>query len=144
MLNHNDYDHPLEMSKIFGKDSEALYQACSRLMNLSLYPYKDCYRADHPTLSEVRNYVVVPEGSTFGTEFKRILKKWYDEHPEEKAKEEQSRREWEEDRDRQFRIIYGIAKRHGCYISWHGNSSPRCPDRFEVYRGTERIARICC
>jgi len=63
---------------------------------------------------------------------------------EEEAKEKTSRREWEEQRDKQFRIVYGIAKRHGLYLKWDGNSNPCCGDRWEIFRNGECIGRIQC
>jgi hypothetical protein len=42
--------------------------------------------------------------------------------------------------------IFGIAKAHGCYITWYGNGRGPCePDRFLVSgRGIERLAFIQC
>ena len=72
------------------------------------------------------------------------MKKWYDEHPEEAKKEQASRKKWEKDRDKQFYIIYGIAKRHGLYLKWHGNDAPRCGDMWDIYKGAKLIGKIYC
>ncbi len=49
--------------------------------------------------------------------------------------DEESRKNWELERDRQFNIAYGVAMRHGLYVEWLGNNSVcRLPDQFMVYK----------
>jgi hypothetical protein len=41
--------------------------------------------------------------------------------------------------------IYGIAKAHGVFVHWYGETPPREPDRFLISgRGHERLAFIQC
>ncbi|MCI8396766.1 MAG: hypothetical protein HFJ52_03705 [Clostridia bacterium] len=144
VMNLIDYRMPIKLESLFGKDAKPFSDACRKVMHDWLYPYDGCYSANHPLASELRRILSVPEGSNFITEYKAFLAKWYEENPDEKEKEERSRKEWEAQRDKQFRIIYGIARRHGFYLKWHGNSNPCCGDQWEIYRKHERIARICC
>lgn len=144
VMNLLDYGMPIKLDSLFGKDAKHLSNACRMVMHNWLYPYEGCYRANHPKLSELRKTLSIPDGSNFITEYKAFLAKWYEKHPDEKAKEEQSLKEWEARRDKQFRIIYGIARRHGFYLKWHGNANPCCGDQWEIYKEHERIARICC
>lgn len=129
---------------LFGKDAQRMLNACDKAKRNWIHPYDGCYRANYPGITELKKILVIPEGSSFGTECKAFLKQWYAEHPEEEAKEKASRKEWENQRDKQFKIIFGIAKRHGLYIKWHGNSNPCCGDQWDVYKNNQRIARICC
>lgn len=144
VINLLDYGVPIKLESLFGKDAKQISDVCRNVMHNWLYPYDGCYRADRPKLSELRRSLFIPDGSNFITEYKAFLIGWYENNPDEKAKEEQSRKEWEKRRDKQFRVIYGIARRHGLYLKWHGNSNPCCGDQWDVYKNHEQIARICC
>lgn len=111
----------IAINKLFGKDSARISKACYCIMENWLYPYKDCYLpASRPSLP--------------------YRKKWYNEHPEEKEKMESSRKEWEEQRDKQFRIVYGIAKHNHLYIKWCGNSSVSRGDEWVINKNGKSIA----
>lgn len=56
----------------------------------------------------------------------------------------QACKEWETMNSKQFKIIYGIAKRYGLYLRWHGNRNPCCGDQWEIYKNHVQIARIYC
>ena len=144
VLNMVDFDKPINLESLFGKDAARLSKACYNALHNSLHPYNGCYRANRPSLFQMRNDLVVPEESTLISEYKRFLERWYAEHPEEAEKERLSRESWEMYRDKQFRIIYGIAKRHGFFLKWHGNGNPCCPDQWDVYKEHQQVARICC
>ena len=144
VMNLLDYEIPIKLESFFGKDAEHISNACRKVMHDWLYPYDGCYYANHPKIFELSKILSIPDGSNFITEYKAFLEKWYEKNPDEKAKEEQSRKDWEERRDKQFRIIYGIARRHGLYLKWHGNSNPCCGDQWEIYKKNKQIARICC
>jgi len=135
-----------DTTTLLGKrDTKRLLDACSEVKRNWLYPYEGCYTANRPTMTEAREFLVIPEGSCFGTEYKALLREWYNDNPAEAAKEKASRKEWEAQRDKQFRIIYGIAKRNGLYLLWLGNSNTACcGDQWEVYKDHESIARIYC
>ena len=144
VLNMMDFGTSINPESLFGKDTIRLSEACYRALHNSLHPYDGCYRANRPSLFQMRKALVVPEGSTFTAECKRFLEQWYADHPDEAEKERLSHKNWEMHRDKQFRTIYGIAKRHGFFLKWHGTSNPCCPDQWEVYKGHQHIARICC
>ena len=92
----NNNNERIPVKELFGKDSARLVRACCNIMENWLYPYKNCYLpANRPALP--------------------YLKEWYKEHPDEKEKRDSSRKDWEAQRDKQFRIVYGIAKHHLLY-----------------------------
>ena len=130
---------------IFGKDAKRLLKACDRAFrNWLPSGDRDCYRS--PSRPNVRDILATVSGrDQFMAAYKAAMAAWADSNPEEAAKEQRSRKEWEENRDKQFRIIYGIAHRHGLYLRWYGeNSVACCGDQWEIYRHNERIGRICC
>ena len=141
MLNLNDWDKPIPMEELFGKDAGKMYDTCKKIMHMALFPYEGCYCAPIPSVSSIKTLLRT-------TDIKRVMeyrKQWYVEHPEEKKKEEESKAKWDEEYARYFRVLYGISKRHNIHIEWGGNKdlATFCPDKFEVYKHRERIARIC-
>lgn len=134
----------IKLEDLFGKDAKRLEKACDNIMDNWLYKYKGCYRANYPSLSEVWKTTDIPKGSSLAKVWKQAIKDWYEDHPGEKEKVENSRREWEENRDRQFRIVYGIAKRHGLYLDWCGNGSVSCGDRWIIIKDHKEIAKLQC
>lgn len=132
---------PVSATEIFGKDAKKLLDACMALRKTWPQPYKDCYHAPHPTVSELRETLIIPEGSDFHTEAMKALKKWYDDHPGERDLEEASKNAVDAHQNKQIRIIFGVAKRHGCLIK---QDLPTYGDRFTVYRNGHQVARIYC
>jgi hypothetical protein len=127
---------------LFGNDADRLLAACEKAFDNALHKYKGCYRSpSRPTLTEVRLFSYE---STLGVAYRAALDKWKADEPDEAAKEESSRKEWEMQRDKQFRIIYGIARRHHLHLHWHGNDSSSCPDQWTIYKNGKSIARIYC
>ena len=48
-----------------------------------------------------------------------------------------------ENYSRQFRVIYGIARRHHIRLDWDGRDKYTCmPDRWEIYKNGKHIGRI--
>lgn len=134
-----------EIKAIFGSDTNRLLRACKAIMHDWLYPYEGCYCAPHPNFKEVREMLgKYVNGAQFIKERKKILDVWYNEHPEEAKKEEMSRKQWKHRRDKEFKTVYGIAKRHGVYLLWYGKDGAcQCGDQWEVLKGHESIGRIC-
>ena len=142
-----DTSTPVDPAELFGKDAKRLLEACDKAFHnwLPSSAYKECYRSpSRPTLGDARKIHDSSKGEPLGATYKSLVTEWETSHPEEVAKEQLSRKEWEANRDKQFRIIYGIARRHGLYLDWHGNNAPYFPDRWDVYKDKERIARIFC
>ena len=139
---------PVDPAEIFGKDANRLLEACNKAFHnwLSSGEYEGCYHSpSRPTLRDIRKIHDSSKGETLFATYESVMTEWETANPEEVAKEQLSRKEWEENRDRQFRIIYGIARRHGLYLDWHGHSSGSCcGDQWTVYKHNNRIARICC
>ncbi len=113
----------IPLSKLFGKDTERLYKACQKIMYCWLYKYKGCY---------------IPENRPYPP----FIKMWLKEHPEEKRKMELSRKEWEAKRDKQFRIVYGIAKKHHIYMEWCGKETSSCGDDWVIKKNGEEIGYL--
>ena len=134
----------IDPADLFGKDAARLLTACEKAFHHKLRPYEGCYRSpSRPRISDSRKNA--SEGTSFIAFYRAALAKWEKENPEEVQKEQESRKAWEAERDKQHRIIFGIAKRHGIYLQWHGKSSAACcPDQWTIYRKHESIARICC
>ena len=129
-------DNTHVITDLFGNDTQLLLEACEKAMNNWLYPYADCYSA-------IRKF----RESSFwkGVGLCKAYKDFLDANPVESQKVEASRRKWEEQCAKQFRIIFGVAKRHGMYIHWHGNDlAACCGDRWTVYKKNQPIARIQC
>ena len=133
----------MDPKTLFGEDVSKLFSACRKILDNHLHPYEGCY-CSHPSASELRRTLFIPQGSNFATVRKSFLKQWYIDHPDEAQKMEASRKEWEEQRTRQFLIVYGIAKRHGLHLRWHANSTPSYADEWEIYKNHTAIARILC
>lgn len=133
---------PMEPTELFGMSAKRLMTACNKVMDYALRPYDGCYRApNRPSVKDL--YIERNMDENFGSQLKATMAKWREENPEEFAKEEASRKEWEFEREKQFRIIFGIAKRKGLYLKWYGEGSCVCmPDQWEVLKNGEPIARI--
>lgn len=128
----------MDPAELFGKDSKRLLAACDATFKNWLRPFDCCYRSpSRPYLNAIRKDCTGDVAKTY----KAAIAEWEESHPEEAAKERLSRKDWEAQRDKQFRIIYGIARRHGLYLEWHG---PSCGDQWTVYRHGKPLARICC
>ena len=134
----------IDPTKLFGKDANRLLKACNIAFENGLLSnqYKGCYRSfSHPRLEDVRKKFNSAEGENLAVAYKIALAEWESANPKEATKERKSRENWEYNRDKQFRIIYGIAKRHGLYIRWLGTQF--C-DQWTIYKRNEPIARIYC
>lgn len=145
LMNLKDYNPPIDPTDLFGKDTQRLFDACNKVMHDWLYKYDGCYiPSGRPTLFELFKTVSSSDRTARMTVCKSIQEEWNLSHPEDREKEINSRKEWERNHDKQFRIIYGIAKRHVLYLEWHGNDSVApCGDQWTIYKDHERIARIC-
>lgn len=138
----------IDPAEIFGKDAKPLLTAC-RIAFRNWLPSdksKNCYLSPYrPTLNDIRRTINISKGNDFITAYRAAMSEWEANYPEEAAKEQLSLKKWENNRDRQFRIIYGIARRHGLYLYWHGtDSSACCGDQWTIYKHHKRIGRICC
>ena len=122
---------------LVGKDVKKLTTACENIMHNWLYRYDGCYFSpSRPRPSRFRRQE--------GVSFRELTEIWMEENPDEVEKEKESRGKWEQNRDRQFKIVYGIAKRHGLYLEWCGNGSVPEGDRFLVYKNQDVIAKLQC
>ncbi|MCI8621014.1 MAG: hypothetical protein HFJ50_04535 [Clostridia bacterium] len=137
-------DEQISLESLFGNETKDLSKACRKVMVNWLYPYADCYISKRPTLSEFLKNTTTDDRKSKIAEYRALVEQWYLEHPEEREKEEESHKNWEMRRNKQFSIIYGIAKRHHLFVKWNGNGNPRCGDQWEIYRKKKRIGRICC
>ena len=132
-------DKNIDPKTLFGKDTEKLFDACYKVMHDNLFPYEDCYHASKPSFFRMKKAGEVADIH----EYREFLKKWYTEHPGEFDREQESKRQFEENYARQFRIIYGVAKRHHIHLVWDGENSTCCmPDCWEIYKKGECIGRI--
>lgn len=133
----------MTMGSLFGEDAEKISEACINVMKNWLYPYKGCYQTKRPLLQEFLKNFAPMDKANIVIEYKEFIAKWYADNPDEAKKEEDSSKEWEKHRNEQFRIIYGIAKKHKMFLKWCGNNNPRYGDRWEIYMRHRRIGRIC-
>lgn len=142
----NSSDRKIDPTPLFGKDSERLLNACYQVFQNWLYPHAGCYHSpSHPRWSDAQSLAKVLKDESVGSVFKSLIAEWKEDHPDEFAKEQLSRKVWEANRDKQFRIIYGIAKRHGLYLEWLGTGgSPSYGDQWIVYKNKKEIACIHC
>ena len=77
----------------------------------------------------------------FGKDAKRLLRACKNAFENWLSEGKYDREEWEKNRDRQFRIIYGVARRHGAYVEWNGTESP---GQWTIHKHNEIIAHIYC
>ena len=132
-------DKNIDPKTIFRNEAKRLFKACEKVKSYKMFRYEKCYHAPKPSFFKMKK-----EGEVANFhEYKEFLKTWYSEHPEEYAREQESKRKADEEYARQFRIIYGIAKRHHVRLEWDGEDQNCCmPDRWEVYKNGKRIGRI--
>lgn len=132
----------------FGRDAQALLEACKTVYENQHGNgrYKECYRSPfRPTFEEIRKNYPGVRGFELIRLRKKIVAEWEDGNPCELAKEKHSYQEWQRFMDKQFRIIYGIAKRHHLHIDWHGKDSVVCcPDLWTIFKNHRDVARIHC
>ena len=93
-------------------------------------------------------YIINPDTLThvnpaeiFGKDAKRLLRACNNAFENWLSEGKCDCEEWERNRDRQFRIIYGVARRHGAYVEWHGTESP---GQWTIHKHDEIIAHIYC
>lgn len=141
-----DNDTIVNPTEIFGKDANRILEACYSAYRNWLHKYEGCYRSPfRPTLNDVRKTGNFSKGESLIAIYRTTLDAWESANPKEVAKEQISCKEWENNRDKQFCIIYGIARRHGVYVDWHGTGSVVCcGDQWTIYKHNKRIARIFC
>ena len=143
-----DRNERLNPVSLFGeKDARKFVLACEQVMHDWLYPYEGCYRASKPhyTIPELK--AQKPADMSVAQYYKQLNAQWYAEHPGEEEKEVASKKEWERKNSRAFKAIFGVAKRHGLYIKWFGDSSPCCGDQWEITKLHHHdliIGRVSC
>ena len=144
IIDLDTYTH-IDPTKLFGKEAKQLLEACNMVCQNWLYKYEGCYRSpSRPSLREVLDTTMSTPRGVLAT-YKAIVAEWEAANPEEAQREKLSRKEWEEKRDKQFRVIYGIARRHGLYLEWYGSGSVACyGDQWAIYKNGKRIGRIQC
>ena len=112
LLNLWDDKNPIPAREIFGNETKKLYDSCVVVMRSAFMAYDGCYRSPlRPNFAKMKE-IAAMEGKTFF----EVLKEWEQKNPEEIKKEDESRKEWQDNVDKHFRIIYGIAKRHHVYL----------------------------
>lgn len=70
---------------------------------------------------------------------KSSLKKWLEEHPEEKEKMAKSKAEWQANFDSQFKIVAKIASDHNATITWCGTNNAERGDQWMVSQNNEQL-----
>ena len=139
IINLEDFDKPILASEFFGKDAMRLYNACQIVMRASFRKYEGCYFSPYrPGMRTLR-----ATADRTGKTLIEVNKEWEMRNPLEVEKENKSRKEWDENVARQFRVIYGIAKRHHVFLRWEGRGSVCEPDRWTIIIKNKEVARIC-
>ncbi len=46
---------------------------------------------------------------------------------------EEAKKAWETEKKRAFNTVYGIARRHGCYMKWLGDGNPSLGDQWIIH-----------
>ena len=114
----------IDPTLLFAKEANTLLGACHKVYEGWLHQYKGCYLPNYPkSVTSMSAYI-----------------KWLKENPDEQEKIKASRAEWKREYDRQFRIIFGIAKRHGLYLK----QREYYVEQWLVYRDHEVVAVIHC
>lgn len=145
LINMIDSSVPIDLETLFGKDSKRFYDAVKKVKDNWLHPYEDCYHCNQLSLSEFRiNHFIPNNGTNLDTQYRDFLEQWNKDHLHEEEKEKKSRKQWEEQRDMQFRILFDIARKHNLYLYWHGNSIPASGNMWDIFKDDKRIARIIC
>ena len=135
----------IEPKALFGNDARKFLQACEQIYHDWMHPYDGCYRAPMPHWSFEYLKMNKPEEMTVLEYYKSLKDQWNAEHLDEVKKEIESKEAWKVKHSHAFKTIYGVAKRHGYYIEWFGNSSPCCGDQWEVRipnHPEQHVARI--
>ena len=122
------------LNNFFGKDTKRIFEAAEQVKCDWLYPYGGCYNA----------YQVFRAIEPVECGVLPAYKAFLAEHPEEALKVEASREAWRAKNAKAFRRIYGIAKRHHCYLKWHGRGAVSCGDQWTIYKGGHAVARLLC
>ncbi|MEI3401471.1 MAG: hypothetical protein V8R51_03710 [Clostridia bacterium] len=108
---------------LFGDEAEKLLETCYKVFQDSLYPYKGIYRSPlRPSILEYRQEYFDNGGDSqhfiyFARHERRL---WEKQHPEELEKEAKAKREWDESRENDFRLIAEIVSRHNLQVEWLG------------------------
>lgn len=95
-------------SDLFGNESNSLLEACYRIFQGSLYPYKGVYNSPlRPSILQYRQEYLANGGDPkdFIYFTRHEIKFWNESHPEEIEKEARSRKEWEKNRENDFQFI---------------------------------------
>lgn len=128
--------------EIFGTEADRMHEVCKKVLHHALHPYEGCKTPNYAEIKAIKAELVANGAADTSLRAARSI--WLKRNPAEAEEIEASHRAWEAERDRQFRIAFGIAKRHNLYLKWHGKSEICCcPDMWEVYKGREPVARIC-
>lgn len=140
MYNTQDYDNPIPAENIFGKETQRLYKACRLIMDYDLHPYRGCKSPDYAEIRVIKAELEAAGAADSTLRAARDL--WLERNPTKAAEIAESHRQWEAERDRLFRVVYGIAKRHGVFLDWHGKGKTCCcPDQWEVYKSRKHYER---
>ena len=134
-------------SDLFGNESNSLLEACYRIFQGSLYPYKGVYNSPlRPSILQYRQEYLAnggdPKDFIYFTRHEIIL--WDESHPEEIEKEARSRKEWEKNRENDFQFIAETSARHNIQLQWIGGAHP---DVWNIYSNDvsrKMIAEIHC
>lgn len=136
IISLNSFD-PIDPNLLFGKEAQKLLAACYQVLHAKLYPYEGCFHAStRPTIIDLKRLGMT--GAELISAYKAEINEWKVTNPVDFAKECASRANWEENYQKQFRIIYGIARRHKCYLTCDGL------DKWTIYKNNAAIGRICC
>lgn len=139
-----DSEEVIPAEELFGEDAKLLEDTCKKILHHVLRPYEGC-----PTLIPLHVQITIksgllPEKAGFMDRYLDAIKKWQRENPKEAQEILSIRKNWENERDRQFEVLHEISKRAGLSIRWHGDFEKRCrPDMWDIYRDKNLIARIC-
>ena len=137
------------LDTLFGCEVKKLNISCNTIMKNWLHEYEGCYVSPYKPKFSTFKKLNISNSNDFGggsvaSEYKKFLKHWYLNHPEEKEKEDESKKLWESQRDHQFNVVFGIAARHHIYIKWCGKCNPSLGDQFDIYKNNVRIGCIHC
>ena len=61
---------------------------------------------------------------------------------EEMTDPEEAKKAWEAEKKRAFNTVYGIARRHGCYMKWLGDGNPSLGDQWFIHHRYEKKANL--
>ena len=129
-----------DLERFFGKDSRRVVKALYTLKNNWDYPVG--YRACPSILEYKKLYGMSQNMLLLYNGYRDFKKRWYAEHPKETKREAEILRKWENIRNKQFRTIFGAAKRNGLYMKFSRGDESSCGDRWLIYKHQKLVAII--